>query len=550
MGSSTLFTSNSVGTTTLTAGTGLFQMTGESANLISSGSGFYPAGHFVNAKMSMAVVFPRPDSDTGAFGTTIAPHRLAFYDGTNSVPYQTPVAVQGGARPLVWSVVAGPAGMTVGGAYGAADYGIVQWTPSSSISTASPTTVTIRATDQQFNTCDVTWTLATSSSTTDFLFVNSSTGNDTTGNGTYGNPYASLSKVMGINAASTTFPGRRVYLSGSFQWPTQTGATGPGGGSGSGYFTVDKTKIPVVYRALPGATVSIDATLSQLSDNGGSSTDLTFCGSYTSRLSINGSASAPTDTHTFELYNAERCTWWNVDFVNPINRTNGSNTNSTSIFTSNSGIIKNYYLILGCTETGRSGAPTNSMLMTSMFSVQNVVFERNTCAGQCGFGVYFKDSNRNITAAYNRIDLQPNTTSSGGALLFGCQQNNQTAGNLEACYNFVTGGALKMDFQGGTGAFSQYSYRNTFYRLDNNEQYGVGQIGGLGPYTSDNDVVVSQGPGFIGTGVTATGTEVHKAIGGSPPPTDNPINITTGALVNATTAWRTLYLGTRGWEIA
>jgi hypothetical protein len=178
--------------------------------------------------------------------------------------------------------------------------------------------------------------------------------------------------------------------------------------------------------ALPGRSVSIDASLVQLTDWNGAFSDLYIAGSGSSRSAIVGSSASAPETHTFELYNANRCTWWNVDFRNPINRVapNG-NSNSTSIFTSNSGPIKNYYTILGCTETGRtSDSVNNSMLLICLFSVQNVVFEGNTASGSAGYGFFFKDSNRYVTAAYNKVTLPPG----GPAFLFGCQTNHTENG--------------------------------------------------------------------------------------------------------------------------
>lgn len=529
-------------------------------------SGFLPAGHFVAAKMPMAVVHPRPDTETGAFtGTVLSRARLAFFNGTNPVQCEIPLAVQGGARPLVWSVIAGPAGMTVGAAHpsipgGTSKYGVVTWTPTAAISKASPVTVTIQATDQQLNTLQFSWTMATSSATTDFLFVNSSTGNDSTGNGTFAAPYASLAKVMGTNLTQTTFPGSRVYLSGSFQWPAQTGSVGEGGGAG--YYTIDSSKVPVVYMALPGSTVTIDASVSQIIDNGPGCNDLYFAGSSTSRLAIVGSAATALETHTFELYNAQRCTWWNVDFQNPINRVSANgNTNSTSIFTSNSGSpsIRNYYLITGCSETGRSGSAGNSMLMTSLFSIQNVVFEFNNISGTAGFGVFFKDSNRFITAAYNSVNLLG--ANGASPMMFGCQTNNLGSppafpGFCEACYNFLVGGPLFFDFQGFAGALQHWSYRNTIYNNQFNYNYALGNFGpaGTGPYFTDSDVAIAKTPGGAIAGASVSFTiannEAWLAWSGSPPPANCPINTTTGALVNSTTAWRTLYLGIRGWEVA
>ena len=521
-------------------------------------SGFLPAGHWVAAKMPLNIVHPRPDTETGPFTATVyARHRLAYYDGVNPIQYECPIRVQGGARPHVYQVIAGPAWLQIGASYGSSMYGILHGTPTGTIANTAPATVTVRVFGQDQASTDVTFTLATSNSTADFVFVDSVHGNDTTGNGTYGTPFATLAKVMGTNVSQTTFPGARVYMSGSLQWPTQSGSQGPAPGNGVGYFDVGQTKVPVVYMALPGQSVSIDASLVQLTDWNGAFSDLYIAGSGSSRLAIVGSSTTVPETHTFELYNATRCTWWNVDFQNPINRVaaNG-NTNSTSIFTSNSGIIKDYYTILGCTETGRSGAANNSMLLISLFAVQNVVFEGNTASGSAGFGFFFKDSNRYVSAAYNKVNL----LTGGPAFLFGCQTGHTEDGSpglCEACYNFVVNGALFFDFQSGAGALQHWSYRNTIYNSDSNYNYGLGNWGpsGTGPYYTDSDVVVAKTPGGATTvsavPFTVSNNEVWVAWSGSPPPGNCPINTTTGALVDVSggTAWRSTYEGERGWEI-
>ncbi len=524
-------------------------------------SGFLPAGHWVSAKMPLNIVHPRPDTETGPFtGPVYARHRLAYYDGVNPVQYECPIRVQGGARPHVYQVVAGPSWLQIGASYGSQMYGILYGTPTGAIAKTAPETVTVRVFGQDQDSTDVTFTLATSSSTTDFVFVDSVNGSDTTGSGTYSQPFATLAKVMGTNVTQTTFPAARVYMSGNLQWPTQTGAGGPPPGNGLGYFDVIQTKVPVVYMALPGHSVSIDATLVQLTDWNGSFNDLYIAGSGTSRLAIVGSSTTVPETHTFELYNASRCTWWNVDFQNPVNRVaaNG-NSNSTSIFASNSGDIKHYYTILGCTEFGRSPlSVNNSMLLVSLFSVQDIVFEDNTASGDSGFGFFFKDTNRNVTAAYNKINLP----GGGPAFLFGCQTNNHDMGGYpglcEACYNIIANGALFFDFQGFEGVLQHWSYRNTIYNGDGSYNYGLGNWGpaGTGPYYSDSDVVIAKSPGGATTvsavPFTVTNNEVWVAWSGSPPPSNCPINPATGLLqdVSGGTAWRSTYLGTRGWEIA
>lgn len=519
------------------------------------GSGFLAAGHWQAAKMPLLAITPRPDSETGSFaGTVYARHRLWYYDGTNPIQGEHQVDVQGGAHPHVYQLIAGPSWLSVGRSFGDPMYGVLYGTPTAAISKASPATVTVRVTGQdQINFVDVTFTIATSSSTADFIFADAVNGVDTN-SGAIGSKLKTLAKIMGTSAATTTFPGARVYLaSGTYQWPLHSDASAPSGG----YCSLDRTKIPIVYMAMPGASVNIDASQAQLIESSGGMSDTWFGGHSTSTFSITGSSATASDTHTFEIYNANRVGWYLVKFVNPINRANGSNTNSSSIFTSNSGILKSYYSIWGCSETGRSGAAGNSMLMTSMFSVQNVCMKFCTISGQAGFGVFFKDSNINVTAAYNSIQLLPEATSNGTALLAGCQHANATSANIEFCYNFVRGGGIVLDFQGFSPAGIQWSYRNTICDQNSNYPAGMWNFGpsGTGPYSSENDVIVSHNNIYGsptplgGLAMTKNGTEAQLVWSGSFPPANCPVNTTTGALVNSTTAWRNLYLGTRGWEI-
>lgn len=523
------------------------------------GTGFVAAGHFINAKMPMAAVHPRPDSETGAFTSTVyARHRWAYFDGTNSVQYQVPIGVQGGARPLVWQLTAGPAGATISnGGLGNSSDGIVTWTPTSAVSTSAPVTFTVLVTDQQHNTITISWTTATSSSTSQFVFVSptGSAGNT----GAIGSP-KTLASVMGATPTTTTNPGALVYMrSGAYQWLLQTGA--PIVGSTA----LDKAHNPISYLCFPGESVNIDASTTQLFDNGSGSTDMFFSGSTTSTMTITGSSATSPDTHTFELYNPSRVTFWNIAFVNPINRVSASGlTNSTSIFSfndSSGGLVgKNFWYMKGCSETGRSGAANNSMTLFALFSTSNIVVENCTTSGTAGFGPFFKDSNQNVTVFNCRFDLSPGNegNTSGAGFLFGGQQGESPvirSQNCEVCYTFIKGGATKFDFQGGATCGPMFSYRNVIYRQDTNEPWALGSNApaGQGPFSSDGDVLIAKSPGGIQTTgsvpFSSTLTEIQVPWSGTAPPANNPINTTTGALVNATTQWRTLYLFTHGIEI-
>jgi hypothetical protein len=536
-------------------------------------SGFLPAGHWVSAKMPLNIVHPRPDSETGAFTSTVnARHRLAYYDGINAIQYECPIVVQGGARPLVYQITAGPSWLNIGQGYGSAMYGILYGTPTAAISKSSPVTVTVRVWGQdQTNHVDVTFTLATSSSTTDFIFVNSGAqavfngvtigaGNDSTGNGSITSPYASLTKVMGTSASQITFPGARVYMAGNQQWPVQSGSAYAGG------FGVESTKVPSVYMTLPGANVTIDASLVQLYDAGTGWNDLYFSGSGSpafgfaaSILTINSGPSQPPSEHTFELYNTQRATWWNLQFTNPVSRSTDGN-NCSSIMCSNSGAIKNYYAMVNISETGRTRVTgENSVdLLCVPFSVQNLVMEFCSATGAAPFGVLIKDSNRWVTVAYCNFHNTDNSLT----LLFGGQTNNNANGTLypglvEACYNYIHG-VMFFDFQGFANNGQYWSYRNTIYNDGFDYNYALGDWGptGTGPYSSESDVLISRGQAISTSAapITATNTEVQALWSGSPPPPNMPIDPTTGKLVNVSggTQWATLYSKTaqsRGWEI-
>src|ERR1700747_1571389 len=257
------------------------------ASTYSTPSGQLSTGHFFPQKMAMTAVFPRPDSETGTYSgnTAIARNRWAYYDGRNSFPFEMPIAVQGGSRPLIYSILSGPPGMNVGATYGSTNYGVVTWTPNAAISPTSPTTCSVLVTGQDGNTLTITWTIATSSSTNQFLFM-SPTGNDSTGTGTISNPFQSFVPLWGATDTTTTYPGRTVYIrGGSYSFYLR----GPFTISDyNGCSALRGDYCPTRYLAFPGETVNIDGTTAQIRV-GSTSSDLFFGGSSTSRMVINGS---------------------------------------------------------------------------------------------------------------------------------------------------------------------------------------------------------------------------------------------------------------------
>ncbi len=125
-----------------------------------------------------------------------------------SVPYRYRVGVIGGQAPYTYSVVSGPAGLTI-----AASTGEITWTAPASA--ASPIAIKLRATDSLGSSIDQT--LSVQVTNTGFYFV-SPTGNDTTGNGTIANPWKTISNALNKGATGDTLYVRGGNYLGGFDF--------------------------------------------------------------------------------------------------------------------------------------------------------------------------------------------------------------------------------------------------------------------------------------------------------------------------------------------
>src|SRR5208337_3494684 len=223
------------------------------AYTISAGTGFLPAGHWIAAKQAMIQVYPRPDSETN----TWARHRWAYYDGTHSVQYQIPLGVIFGSFPYVYQLLSGPPGMSIGALTWntawvtdssssafqkaqAAGYGYLQWTPTGAVSGA---TVSVLVTDQQMNTLTINFTVSTSSSTSQFIFVDAVNGNDSTGTGTISAPWQTFTHATTGNAHALLYMRAGTYT-----------FTASGTDSGVRHYNLNTSSNPSAYIGFPGDT--------------------------------------------------------------------------------------------------------------------------------------------------------------------------------------------------------------------------------------------------------------------------------------------------------
>jgi hypothetical protein len=157
-----------------------------------------PPEQFVAAKMPIRLVHPRPDSETNSW----ARHRKAY----PGLEYRIPVSVQGGAYPFYYEVIQGPSGMTVGQQIGAADYGILRWTPPGS---SGPQTVEVRVTDQEMNSVTARFTLI--ATTEGFVFVDPKVASN--GDGTINSPLRDFWLIHGDGDATyKKYAGYIAYL--------------------------------------------------------------------------------------------------------------------------------------------------------------------------------------------------------------------------------------------------------------------------------------------------------------------------------------------------
>jgi hypothetical protein len=197
------------------------------------------------AKMPMRLVYPRPDGEAGAH----ARHRWAY----QNMLYEIPIGIQGGNWPFKYELITAPTGAAIGIYYDRTkrgltnEYGVVKWTPSAS---SGSNTFTVRVTDSDGSTVDVTWTVTIDA--TKFIFVDSNVA--TSGTGTIASPLKLLSDWYKNNVNDATYLNKIiVFRQGTY---TLVGDTANGNPN---LFLNSTTKTPSLM-GYPGEVATIDYT--------------------------------------------------------------------------------------------------------------------------------------------------------------------------------------------------------------------------------------------------------------------------------------------------
>lgn len=518
----------------------------------STGSGLssnkLSTGHYVAARYAMTAVSPRPDTESGPFtGTVSARHRWAYYDGTNAVRYEWPVKVFGGAAPHIYELVTGPAGMTIGNSRDVANHGVVKWTPTQAYTTSAPALVIVRVYGQDITGfVDVAWTIATSSSVSKFVFVDNVNGNDSNP-GTISAPFATLVKVTGPTIAATTFPNTICYLRGSATpYATQPHSDHPDKSTGSYPEPVryrcflTSTYHPNSIVSFPDENVKIDLANAEVQIN---SASFALMGSSGGQLTVIGSAVNAPETHNFWLQPVPRLAFSWVTFDSFVPRVAGGWTNACPIFANSyvGNSPRKYGSLHGVQEINRTACCPNDAILHTFFGTDywveeySIASRTNVVSGSGGVG--YKDSNYHSSVRYCDFRTQSNT-------IWAFAFMDQTDGaNNEILYS-KTYGALWLNYQADADTGNHFVGRCTVWATDSNYQYALRAWAAVGPYNAENCVLIANGPALVHPSITSIGNECHKSNTSGDLPLDSNLN-----LKNSVTAFRTLYLGTRGAEI-
>ncbi len=496
-------------------------------------NGFYPATHysaavvpFTSGNQAAVQIYPRPDTETSAY----ARHRWAYYDGANPVQYRIPVGVRGGAYPYVFTLLSGPPGMSIPAPYYqpgwtqaqalAAGYGEVVWTPTASVSGA---TVQVQVTDQAGASITVEWTVSTSSSTSQFIFLDPVNGVDTN-SGTIGAPIKTLAKAFGSTHGAVTFPNAILYLR------SGTAATYV---QGTGAIQITSGASPMAMVGFPGESATIDMSNSPTGSSTAGFMDSSSANDlFLQNLAITGGPSGTSNFRQFSFLNLnDRYTAHNISFPNVFAGTSTSDNASTFYWNDPTGTgsttVRNYIYLKGVSETNRANSGSNSFGIMDVYKSQYGLVEFCSCTGNGGgYAFFLKASTPDWTRRCNTSVI---TSTGGYAFATFAQYNDVLTQNIEDCYNIVDASAVSGAqsitqnedvFTPGQG--QTWCYRNT---LLNPAVVSVPTT--YGPFNFDKNaiqyystpgavLVTLSGGGWTATlpsNVTNTGTECQASTG-------------------------------------
>ena len=364
-----------------------------------------PQGHFVPAKMPMHPVFPRPDSETQPY----ARHRWAHPD----FRYEIPIGVQGGAWPFKYEVINGPTGATIGQYYGDADYGVVKWTPSNGDSGTK--TFTVRVTDQELNTVDLTWT--TTIDPNQFIFIDSSA--PSAGTGSISSPLKSFADWYTNSETDATYKQKiAVFRRGTYALYASSGGTA----------RFDSNYKSVCIIGYPDETPIFDCTNATLALTGNASD------AFFANIRFEHATPYAKNPRMIGVYTKlDRVTIWKNYFYDLTNGTVGDD-NCSGLYCANNGSPTYYWLVKHNTFDEFTNHGSNGSYVDLYYTYYGVIEENTAKNSSARYGFWAKVTKAYVTLRAN--DLSKNITGGGITVHYGDNAPGQPHDH-EICWNKV-----------------------------------------------------------------------------------------------------------------
>lgn len=395
-----------------------------------------PEGQYIPAKMSMHLVYPRPDSETSIH----ARHKFAY----PSLRYEIPIGVQGGAWPFKYEIVSAPAGATVGSIPRTDNYGIVTWEAANSGSQ----TFELLVTDQELNTLTVKWNVQVTPDK--FTFIQDAYSGDK--RGTLEQPLEDISDWYKHDELDATFADQiLVFRSGNY-----TLVGDPDRNNNVRLNTGIKTRSFINY---PDEEPVIDSSQAKIFTDTSEMTDLFFSG-----LRFENGRQDVNNAHfIWAIGDVTRSTWWNNQF-HQLGPGSIGNDNTGTVFISNTSILKENILFKGNLLTEIRNSGFNGHYFEAYVS-SYVLIESNVVKySDSGAGFYAKGTRAFVTIRDNESVIEV----SGSALgIGGGAEARDIPHHHEICWNNArvndNSTILKAfhnnSYQGQT--YATHIYRNT-----------------------------------------------------------------------------------------
>lgn len=304
------------------------------------------SGHFVPAKMSPQIIYPRPDAETASY----ARHRNLY----PSLAYRIPVVVQGGAWPFKYELTGNTTlpSASIGGTLTVSgdvqivgsDYGMIYGTAPAS---GGPYTVEVKVTDQDGAQVTRSWSVTIGTSA--FVFYDS-TDTGSLNTGTIDEPFNDMASLAGTSYSTTVNGQKIVYMrAGTHALGGFSDSTSGGAARANTYYVQTNARKPVAFLAYPGEAVTLSFASNSFEVNG--SDDWFFGG-----IEFDGNpdrSAEPHFSHQVQAYGtADRIAFFECAFTNYSLYGLPSNTSSNPSHLYFSGGSTRYLSIVRCTWDG------------------------------------------------------------------------------------------------------------------------------------------------------------------------------------------------------